>query len=179
MHLSMAVCLLQQSTLPTAACPLILQCSQSLLREKRTRDYFCSQLSGHRPTTLQERASSPFPRQCLISVTFVEDNLTETSWVTADFLWLSARPASPTRLIICRALPCLTFSVICTNSWWEHSKSLLGKLIVYLRGSTYEIWYPGRDPGISSSSKTYSRLDIKQWIDARPGFCPLVSLSTT
>lgn len=132
-----------------------------------------------RPTKLQKQAPSPFPGWCLNSVTFVEGNLTETSWVTADFFWLSVRPASPTRLIICCALLHLSFSVICTNNWWEHSKSLFDKLIVYLRGSTYEMGYPSRDPGISSSSKTYSHLDIKQWICGRSGFCPLVSLSAT
>lgn len=41
------------------------------------------------------------------------------------------------------------------------------------------MWYPGRDPGISSSSKTFPRLDIKQRIHGRPGFWPLVSLSAT
>lgn len=156
------MCLLQQSSLLTAACPLILQGSQR--PAERENDLWLLLLT----TTSAELG----PQSCKNEHPAPSQDGAWTRWCLWRAIW--QRPAELLQtsfdchqvqhlpqLIICCALPYLSFSVICTNNWWEYSKSLLGKLIVYLRGSTYEMWYPGRDPGISSSSKMYPHVDIQ------------------
>lgn len=177
------MCILQQSSLHTTACPLIQSCKvlRGPLRGKKNCDYFCSLLAMHseaykpaKTNTLPLNGTVPelgdicggqFDRdqlsQCRLlltvsktSISYSNDNLLcFASLVIFSYLYQQ----------LMRAL---------REPVWQTDR-------VSQRKHLHETWYPGRDLQISSSSKTYLCLEIKQWIHGRPRFCPLVSLSAT
>lgn len=107
-HLGMAVCLLQQNCLHTAACPRILQGSQRLT-ERRICEYLYSHLLLHSWIYNAAKTSVLCPPKTVpeFSDTGGADN-SEPSWLATDFSSLSPRPASPSQLIICYILPYLS-----------------------------------------------------------------------